>query len=200
MIKVVCFDLDGVFFTKTGFAGFKESLISLGAAKEAVEFYFHKEPMEEFKRGEIEESDFWEEAVKYLGLNVSPDVLINLLPQKYEINDEVLEYIQKLKQKGIKTCICSNNFITRVQKLEKRFHFLQNFDCAVFSYQVGVLKPNKEIFESLLKELNIQPSELIYSDDTEDKLSAAKELGIQTHLYVDFAEFKKFVDSNLSLT
>lgn len=190
MIKAVCFDLDGVYFTSQGFSKFKEELVNLGAEPEKVNYFFHKEPMEKFKKGEVGANEYWKEAIKYLQISLSPYEIINLLPKHYEINPQVKEYAGSLRQKGYKTCICSNNFTTRVEKLQEKFRFLDNFDFAVFSYEIDVLKPDKEIFEELVKRSTVEAKEIAYSDDSEEKLSGALALGINAFLYEGFEKFK----------
>lgn len=194
-IRAICFDLDGVYFTSAGFKSFKQRIMDMGVSKEKVDYILHGEPMDRFERGEVGEELFWEEAVRYWKLPQTPQEIIQLLPLGYEINTEVDRYVSYLRAQGYLTCICSNNFTTRVKSLQDRFGFLQKFDVHVFSYEVGVLKPNKAIFEVLIERLNCKPEEIVYSDDNEDKLAGAKELGIEGFVYEDFELFKRHLVS-----
>jgi HAD superfamily hydrolase (TIGR01509 family) len=63
------------------------------------------------------------------------------------------------------------------------------FDVAIFSYEVGVLKPERWIFEALVKKSACSPREILYADDTEEKLLWAQELGITTFVFTDFPSF-----------
>jgi HAD superfamily hydrolase (TIGR01509 family) len=92
---------------------------------------------------------------------------------------------------GYKTCICSNNFITRVRGLNDKFSFLDNFDFSVFSYEVGELKPSSIIFEELLVRSKLKPEQLVYSDDNADKLYGAQNLGINTFVFSNATCFKE---------
>jgi len=190
-IKAICFDLDGVYFTSAGFSSFKQAICDMGVSKEDVDYILHGEPMEAFKCGEVEEEAFWEHAIQYWRIPIGRAALLELLPKGYEVNQEVEDFRARLKEGGYQVCICSNNFTTRVRLLDKKFNFLSKFDVAVFSYDVGVLKPNKEIFRALVEKLNCLPEEIVYSDDNEDKLVGAKELGIQCFVYEDFESFKQ---------
>ncbi|MCA9397307.1 HAD family phosphatase [candidate division WWE3 bacterium] len=189
MIKAICFDLDGVFFTDAGFRRFKEEIMNRGVAKADVDYILHEEPMEIFKRGEIDPDQFWQNAVEYWKIQTPIHEIIHLIPQGYEINPSVKEVIDSVREAGYVTCVCSNNFVTRVEALEERFGFLEHFDAAVFSYEVGVLKPDAKIFQELITRAGVEPQELAYSDDNESKLSGAKELGINAFVYQDFDQF-----------
>ncbi len=188
-IRAICFDLDGVYFTSAGFKSFKQRIMDMGVSKEKVDYILHGEPMDRFKRGEVQENEFWQDAVQYWGLPVSPDEIIRLISLGYEVNPEVDSLVKRLRSNGYLTCICTNNFSTRINKLEERFHFLQHFDVRVFSYEVGILKPDKKIFEVLVERCKCKPEEIVYSDDNESKLRGAKELGIESFVYDDFESF-----------
>jgi len=191
MIKAICFDLDGVFFTKKGMESFVESLVALGPAEENVRFaVFKSNEMSAFKKGEIKEQKYVEYLNLSLGLELTVEKFSELLVAGYEINEEVLSFVKQVRIGGYKTCICSNNFETRVRELSKKFDFLQYFDFTVFSYQVGILKPNKGIFEKLVNKSGVIANEIAYSDDNEEKLVGAIELGINAFLYIDFEDFK----------
>ena len=190
MIKAICFDLDGVYFTSAGFSTFKENLAKLGVDQTAIDYILHQEPMRKFKKGKIDEGIFWQNAIEYWKIDKSPQEIIDLLSQGYEIDPQIHSILEKVKAPGYKTCICSNNFVTRINQLEAKFNFLKDFDVAVFSYEVGVLKPDKRIFEELIKRAQVKPEEIIYSDDSEEKLAGALELDIQAFVYENFEQFQ----------
>jgi HAD superfamily hydrolase (TIGR01509 family) len=73
--------------------------------------------------------------------------------------------------------------VTRIRELNKKFDFLKDFDVQVFSYDVGVTKPDKKIFESLVKKSKVDANQIVYSDDSPIKLSGAEELGIHTFVF-----------------
>lgn len=190
MIKAICFDLDGVYFTSESFKKFKQKLIDLGISKEDVDHCLHGDPMSEFKRGEIDEDTFWKNALKYWNKDFTLEEIKDWLSGSYEVNQNVVDTVELVRKSGYKTCVVSNNFVTRVNVLEDKFEFKKNFDVSIFSYQVGILKPSKEIFTKLVKKLGVEPHELVYSDDDEDKIQGALEIGINAFVYKDFEQFK----------
>jgi len=195
MIKAICFDLDGVFFTKKGMASFKEKITELGVSDEARDFVLFGEPMLAFKRDELTEEEYWDLAIQRWGINGTSDELIKMLGAGYEIDPEVKSVVETARKNGYKTCICSNNFRSRIRVLQEKFGFLKHFDVAVFSYEVGVTKPDRRIFEELLRRTAVQPEELVYSDDSEEKLAGALELGINAFIYENFGQFKERLTS-----
>lgn len=190
MIKAICFDLDGVYFDDSGFQLFKDTLVELGASRETVTDCFHGGSMDQFKRGELSEDEYWQSTLRSLGINISAPDIQSLMVKHYNVNPEVRTLVLMARQAGYKTCVCSNNFTTRISKLNEKFNFLEDFDFSVFSYEVGELKPSPVIFKELLLRANVKPDELVYSDDNSDKLAGAQELGINTFTFTNIDQFK----------
>lgn len=126
---------------------------------------------------------------------MSVQEIVDLLITGYEINQEAVDYVRRLRARGYKTVICSNNFPARIIGLQHKFGFLDDFDIVVMSYEVGVDKPNKEIFRELIRKANVAPDQIVYSDDDPDKMSGARELGINTFVYTDFVAFVEHLQS-----
>lgn len=191
MIKAICFDLDGVYFKSSGFQLFKDSLIELGAKIDDINLYLHGDPMNAFKRGEVSEGDYWASSIKALGIDITISQVKEMLVKNYAVDPEVQSIVLKAREAGYKTCVCSNNFVTRIRGLNDKFSFLDNFDFSVFSYEVNDLKPSPVIFKELLLQSGVRPEQMVYSDDNADKLYGAQELGINTFVFSDTAQFKK---------
>jgi len=56
------------------------------------------------------------------------------------------------------------------------------FEKAYYSYRLGLRKPDKEIFEMVLKENNLNPEETLFIDDSPAHIATADKLGIKTIL------------------
>lgn len=193
-IKAVTFDLDGVYFTPQSFKNFKANLPKKVTDEDKVNWVLYKSPeILSFKVGKMDEDAYWNFVRRELGVDISNEEIFSLLRDSYEVRSGVRDYVLEVRSKGLKTCICSNNFITRIRELDKRFDFLKDFDVKVFSYETGVMKPNKGIFEELVKRTGVKADEIVYSDDDETKLAGALELGIQAWVYRGFEHFKQSV-------
>lgn len=201
MIKAITFDLDGVYFIN-GKANFLKSIVSLGAKKEDAEKVFFGDKMnKEYKLGKLTDEEFWSWAIKEWGLDISVKELMDLMIKGYEVNKEVEDVVKKVRKNGYKTLICSNNFPARIKGLQKRFGFLDNFDVAIYSYTVGVAKPDKRIFQELVNQSGVKPQEIVFADDDIKKLSGAKEIGIQAFLYEGFDRFiEKLIKLGVNLS
>jgi len=107
----------------------------------------------------------------------------------YSVDPQVDKVVQSARQHGYKTLICSNNFPARVNGLQERFGFLDNFDAAVFSYEIGATKPSEAIFTELIKRSGVSADEIAFADDDAENLTGAEAIGITAFLYEDFDQF-----------
>ncbi len=112
-----------------------------------------------------------------------------LMNVKLTIYPDSEEIISNLK-KDYKLAIISNMYSITVEKIRKLFpDFLSKFDTLTFSSEVGLRKPNSEIFVYTLDELNkicrsnIFPREVMMIGDKQDKdIGPALALGMQAKL------------------
>lgn len=190
MIKAICFDLDGMYFTAESFKKFRSKLAVNTSEEKAIEVLNTSDEMAAFKAGELSEGEFWAYAITELKLEMNEIEIFATLRECYEENPRVKEMVLKAREMGYKTCICSNNNITRIRELEYKFGFLQNFDFAIFSFEVGTLKPDPAIFQELITRTGLKAEEIVYADDNADKLKGAQELGITCFTFSDATQFQ----------
>ena len=64
-------------------------------------------------------------------------------------------------------------------------------DVPVFSCHVGAIKPEPAIYRVLIERLGCAPEEIVFFDDLERNVSAARALGIKAFLFTDLAGAKR---------
>lgn len=190
MIKGITFDLDGVYFIN-GKENFIKSLVGLGVSKEeAVRVFLKSDQMNrEYKEGRIGDQEFWVWAIGEWGIDKTVEEVVAILIQGYEVNQSVRNVVRKVRSNGYKTLICSNNFPSRISGLQGKFGFLEDFDTAVFSFEVGAIKPSEKIFQELVRRSGLKPEEIIFADDNPNNLAGAEKVGITTFLYTGFDSY-----------
>ncbi len=190
MIRAITFDLDGVYFVN-GKSNFIKNLAEFGVPEsEVAEVFFKSDQMNTlYKTGAMTDEEFWSWALNEWSLTLTVREIIKLLIDGYETNHRVVDVVKAVRENGYKTLACSNNFHARIQGLQDKFGFLENFDAAIMSYEIGVTKPSEEIFKALIDRSGVSAGEIVFADDDESKLSGAKSLGIQTVFYEGFDAF-----------
>jgi len=189
-IKVITFDLDGVYFPN----GKKNFISALGkfdvSENEAVRVFLKSDEMnKEYKKGNMTDEEYWTWVKNEWKLDLSWQLIVKLMIDGYDVDEKVVSVVRDLRTKGYKTAVCSNNFPARVNGLHEKFGFLDNFDAHVFSYEVGDVKPSRIIFETLVNKSQSEPASIVFADDNPDNLKGATDVGITNFLYEGFDKF-----------
>lgn len=190
MIKAITFDLDGVYFPD-GKAQFIQSLAKLGIPEEEAKRVFLASPEmnEQYKLGHMTDDEFWTWAGKEWGVDKTPAELMQLLVDSYSVDERVANVVRTVRGNGYKTLICTSNFPARINGLQQRFGFLDDFDVAVFTYEVGAPKPSPELFAELIRRAGVPAESIVFADDHAANVEGAKVAGITAFLYEDFDAF-----------
>ncbi len=202
MRKAICFDLDGVYFTRAGKAAFHAELVRLTGDDARVSHALYLSPeMARFTRGQMSEHDFWNYMRSDLQLQLADRSWRTLWAAGYAPDPQVQDLIHLLHDQRHLICTISNNNPARIQALQERFHFFDDFDVRIFSYEVGAVKPEKRIFQVLIDRLDMTPSDIIYADDNPSRIKGAHDLGITTFVYQGIEHFRQeLVKRGFSIT
>ena len=101
------------------------------------------------------------------------------------------ELVKDIKKNGGKLFLLSNISIGFAENYHKNpfaSELFSYFDGLVFSGPLGITKPNKEIFEYLLKTYSLNAEDCIFIDDREDNVEGAVAAGIKGYLFDGNAE------------
>ena len=93
-------------------------------------------------------------------------------------NPAMLAWQLALKQRGLLTAILSNMGDNVLASVEREFAWIHRFDVLVWSFQLGIAKPDPAIYRHTLAELGVQPEETLFIDDKLPNIEAAQALGI----------------------
>ncbi len=104
-----------------------------------------------------------------------------------ELNDELFSLITRLKQ-NYKTAMLTDAPQLH-SMVNKKKGLYEPFDPCIISCEVGLVKPEKGIYELLLKELKQEPDKCMIVDDSEVNIETAKSMGFRTILFKDNKHF-----------
>lgn len=78
----------------------------------------------------------------------------------------------------LKTALLSNAWPDLRAYLTHELQIADAFDYMIISSEVGIAKPDEEIYRVLLERLGVLPHECIFVDDSAENIMAAKQLGL----------------------
>jgi 2-haloacid dehalogenase len=96
--------------------------------------------------------------------------------------DGTVEVLDELRAAGVPTYVLSNASAETWPHAVERFAFLLGgFDGVLLSGEVGVAKPDPEIFEELCRRFELRPESTVFIDDRAVNVDAARALGFAAH-------------------
>jgi 2-haloacid dehalogenase len=115
--------------------------------------------------------------------------LIRLFDERWieamgEFNHGTIEILHKLKAAGYPVYGLSNWSLEKFNQVRDEFDFLKVLDDFVISGQVKQIKPEPDIFFTLLKRITRTAEECVFIDDSMENIEAARKLGFQTVLFL----------------
>jgi putative hydrolase of the HAD superfamily len=93
---------------------------------------------------------------------------------------DTVALLSRLQQRGVPLYCLSNMSTTTFQHLRQRHSFFGVFRGIVISGDIKMLKPEREIFEFLLRQYGLTAAESVFVDDHAANIDAARALGLQT--------------------
>ncbi|XP_005355606.1 bifunctional epoxide hydrolase 2 [Microtus ochrogaster] len=203
-LRVAVFDLDGVLALPSLTGTLRRTEEALSLPRGFLIDVFQKEspegPNEQLMRGKITFSQWApliEESCRKrssasgtsLPEDFSISQIFNQAMAARSINRPMLQAAIALRKKGFTTCIVTNNWLDDSDKRGNLAQMMcdlsQHFDFLIQSCQVGLMKPEPQIYKFVLETLKAQPNEVVFLDDFGSNLKPAREMGMVTILVRD---------------
>lgn len=190
MIKAILFDADGVVLNHAKII-FSEKLKADYGIEIPLSFWKEVYPKTRVGKASLEVE--LEKKVKEWGWQKSVKKLLGYWwgPQN-TINNSVLELVKKLRKQGIKCYLASDNNRYRADDLMKNI-LGQYFDGGFFSCYLSCVKEDDEYYQAVLKELKLKPKEILFVDDEEENVKAARKMGLRAVFYRQFSDLEKAI-------
>jgi epoxide hydrolase-like predicted phosphatase len=136
--------------------------------------------LRKLETGEADEAAFERRFAEILG--ASPDKLIERLFEGMKPAGEMVEAVGKIRAAGKLTCLVSNSW-SQAHYDEADLRAL--FDAVVISGQVGLHKPQPEIYELAAERLGVAPRACVFVDDLRENCAGAEAVGMAAVLHRD---------------
>lgn len=111
---------------------------------------------------------------------------------------DTMELIARLVQRGVPLYCLSNMAASTFVYLREKHAFWTAFRGIVISGEIEVMKPDREIFEYLLRRYELSPADTVFVDDHEANVQAARALGMHGVRFRDARQCELELDSLLT--
>jgi len=169
-LKAVIFDFDGVLCSDYFYHTIEKSDPILFKKINQKIFKKSKDLIKSWMRGEFDYKKFHQ--IISQKLNVDSELLNRELEKsvkKMKLNQKLLEFVQNLKQNGMKTAILTDNMDVFDNILVPHYNLSQYFDEIFSSSQHKILKGDNEgeLLRRLILKLGVNFNEILVIDDSE---------------------------------
>ena len=156
-----------------------------------------------FEKGEISRDNFLLGIQKHIPNASIEEILVAWNAVLLDFPLHRLEFLQLLSQK-YRLFLLSNTDSIHINHFEQREGasffgaFYQCFEKVYFSYEMGMRKPDAEIYTTLIRQHELSPKYTLFVDDKKDNTDAAKALGLNVwNLQVGQEDVIELLEKNI---
>ena len=135
-----------------------------------------------YDRGEISGEQYWSTIARDAGTQLTPEQIAWLRRADVEMwsnmKPEMLRWAAQLRADGLQTAVLSNMHADMAKAVRAECAWIRDFHCFVLSAELGLAKPDAEIFQHCLDCLRVPANVALFIDDKERNTRAAEEFGL----------------------
>jgi putative hydrolase of the HAD superfamily len=148
-----------------------------------------------YDRGELTGREYWCALADRTAVALSETQVDALLVADVDLwtrpNPPMIAWAGQLQRAVMRTAVLSNVGDAMAAGLTARLNWLNRFERCVWSYALRLAKPEPEIFRETLNLLGVLPERVLFVDDKEENVAAARALGIEAIRYTNDEEFEQ---------
>ena len=190
VIRVVCFDADGVVvYPQKQFSKHLKEVY--GISPEMTRSFFAG-AFNHCLVGKAELKDVLPTYLKEWKWNGSTEEFIaTWLKIDHVIDSRLINTIQLLRQNSFICCLVTSQERNRAEYMKTKMGFQDVFDNLFFSCEIGWQKPDRFYYQHIEKVLDIEKESILFWDDLEVNVIAARENGWNAEIYTEFDVFEE---------
>ncbi len=139
--------------------------------------------------------DEWQESIRTAAIALIGEARATAVLADYEnaerpLNQDLLGFIGRLRERGYKTGIISNTIPGMMDRLKTNIpHILPLFDVFVGSGDIRLAKPDPAIFRHALREMGVPAEAATFTDDNRSFSDAASSVGMHGFHFTGYDQF-----------
>ena len=174
---LILFDLGGVLVRLGGIAAMRQ-LAGIESDDELWARWLACRWVREFERGQCSSDDFAAGLVSDWGLEVSPSEFLERFASWPEaLHDGATDLVGAVRIRLPVGCLSNTNSV-HWEVQGTRWGLEAIFDLRFLSYELGLIKPDREIFDHVIAVTGHRPERIVFLDDNALNVEAAKAAGL----------------------
>ncbi len=202
-VNTLIFDLGGVVINLSYQKTYEAfSQLSGKSVEEIAQLAQQLEEFKHYETGKLSDATFRDFIRSRMGIKASDaDIDAAWNAMLLDIPSSRLRTLLKLRE-SYQLFLLSNtnsihllNFNDRVKKVSGQPNLAYCFDKAYYSHEIGMRKPDVEIYQHVVKENALVPARTLFFDDLVPNLAGASQAGLQTYHVTNADELFEKLDS-----
>jgi putative hydrolase of the HAD superfamily len=147
----------------------------------------------EYDASTLTPEEYWAKVAADSGFELRDAAIPQLVRMETELwtvyDERVIGYVATLRSQGWATGMLSNLPPAMGAELRATPGLLDNFDHLTFSFELGVAKPQRKIYEHAYHGLGVEPADALFLDDRPDNVEGARQASLNAEIYSDWERF-----------
>ncbi|MEK0445877.1 MAG: hypothetical protein RLZZ399_1198 [Verrucomicrobiota bacterium] len=141
------------------------------------------EPLKQaFESGRVSNDVFVEEACGLIGFEGDRGELVAAWQEIFDPVEETHALVRQLSGR-LPLYLLSNTNGLHAEYFLREYTVFEKFQGAVYSHEVGLMKPDAEIYRHAVSQFGVNPDQTLFIDDLAANIEGARAEGLHTHHY-----------------
>jgi putative hydrolase of the HAD superfamily len=190
-IDAVVFDLGNVLLRFDDTIARDRMAVRTGKTAGEIETYFRSTPhATHLALGKITGQRFYRTVSKDLGFDGDYEEFAAIWSEIFTPIEPMLDLAAGLATR-LPRVILSNTNAIHMRYVLEHFPILQDFDAQILSHEVGLLKPDRAIYELTLRQCGLEAGRALFVDDLRANVEGALAVGMQAIQFADAAQVRQ---------
>jgi FMN phosphatase YigB (HAD superfamily) len=178
-IRVVLFDVGGVLVEVSGVSTMLAWMGNRISPEELWRMWLSSPVVRAFETGQTTPEVFAHQLIAEMALPVGADTLLEEFTRwTTGVFPGALELVGRVPRRYTRATLCNSNAL-QWPRLMKDMRLAEAFDHHFASHLMGKIKPDEEVFHHVTRSLNCAPGEILFLDDNQLNIAAAKRVGMK---------------------
>ena len=198
-IQAVLFDYGQVLSAPPDPAAWSDMCGITGLPEEALHAAYW-EPRHAYDAGHLSGREYWARVTSTCTPALPQTRVDHLLAADIrlwtQLNDPMIAWARFLQRRGMKTGILSNIGDEMAAGINTKFPWIADFHHCTWSHTLNTAKPDPAIYLHAASGLDTAPGNILFIEDREDNIVAAREVGM---VAIQYQDHQSFVDEMKAL-
>ena len=169
-------------------------------SKKIYDTFFDSGMTRALEKGAISPSEFYRQVTGFLGAKIPFKDFVDIWNDIFWEDEAACSLARQLKS-SYRLFLLSNVNRLHFEHIQKKFDIIKIFDEIILSFLVGAIKPDRAIFDDVIRRAGGDRKKILYIDDREDLIKEALSLGIDSIRFEDASQLiKVLIEKGVALT